>query len=121
EAMARFSPRMIVGTSGFTTRHDALEAGERMPDYILFGAIGADEQDAAAPADMALAEWWAEIVELPVILAGGGALTTLEAAAATGADFILLSRAVFARAGGEAEVVAAANEVFDQLARSAAA
>ncbi len=120
EAIARFAPRQIVGASGFATRHEALEAGERMPDYILFGEIGAEAGDAADAADLALASWWADIVELPVILAGGASLDTLEDAANSGAEFILLSRAVFGVQGQEAAAVAAANAVFDAVLRNGA-
>lgn len=120
EAIARFAPKAIVGTSGFHTRHESLEAGERMPDYLLFGPIGG-EDDAARPADIDLASWWAAIVEVPAVLSGGGALEELPAAAASGAEFILLSRAVFGAEGREGEAVAEANALFDALERSAAA
>lgn len=120
EAIARFAPKAIVGASGFETRHEALEAGERMPDYLLFGTIGG-EDDAARSADIDLASWWAAIVEVPAILCGGGALEALPAAAESGAEFILLSRAVFGNEGREGEAVAEANALFDALERSAAA
>lgn len=121
EAMARFAPRQIVGASGFATRHEALEAGERMPDYILFGVIGGDTADGPDADDLALASWWADIVELPAILAGGSAMDRLEEAARSGAEFILLSRAVFGVTGQEATAVAAANAVFDRIAEGSAA
>lgn len=121
EAIERYQPRLIVGASGFTTRHDALEAGERLPDYMMFGRLGADEEDAADAADLDMAEWWAEIVEVPCILLGGGSLSTLAEAAQTGAEFICLSRAVFAAPEGAAEAVTRANRIFDELAESVAA
>ena len=121
EAMARFSPRLIVGTSGFNTRHDALEAGERMPDYVLFGKLGADGEAEPHRRNLDLAEWWASIVEIPCIVQGGGDLATLPQAIATGAEFILLSRAIFGQAEGIAERVAEANRLFDEAVAAEAA
>ncbi|KQT54433.1 thiamine-phosphate pyrophosphorylase [Aureimonas sp. Leaf454] len=121
EAIERYHPRLIVGASGFTTRHDALEAGERLPDYMMFGRLGGDAADATDPADLAMAEWWAEIVEVPCILLGGAAMETLEEAARTRAEFICLSRAIFSGPDGPAEAVARANRIFDTLAEGVAA
>ncbi|KQT52144.1 MULTISPECIES: thiamine phosphate synthase [unclassified Aureimonas] len=121
EAVERYQPRLIVGASGFTTRHDALEAGEKLPDYLMFGRLGGDAEDAADPADLDMAEWWADIVEVPCILLGGGDLSSLKEAAETGAEFICLSRAVFGAPDGAAEAVTQANRVFDELAESVAA
>lgn len=113
EAVSRHQPRLIVGASGFETRHEALEAGERMPDYMLFGRFGADADGAPHPKSLAMAEWWAEIVEVPCILLGGSDLSTLEAAAETGAEFIGLSQAVFGENADPEAAVRAANETFD--------
>ncbi|MBO0905884.1 thiamine phosphate synthase [Jiella sonneratiae] len=113
EAVSRHQPKMIVGCSGFETRHDALEAGERMPDYLLFGRFGGDSDAGPHHKSLALAEWWAPIVEIPCILLGGADLSTLETAAATGAEFIGLARAVFAEGNDPAACVAAANRVLD--------
>ncbi|WP_062017760.1 thiamine phosphate synthase [Aureimonas sp. AU4] len=122
EAVARFSPRLIVGASGFTTRHDALEAGERMPDYVLFGKLGADAEAEPMRRNLELAEWWAEIVEIPCVVQGGASLDTLEATIATGAEFVMLGRAVFGEGVDPAEAVAGANRLFDEAqARARAA
>lgn len=114
EAMGRFSPRLIVGASGFNTRHDALEAGERMPDYVLFGKLGADGEAEPHRRNLDLAEWWASIVEIPCIVQGGNDLSTLPLAVATGAEFILLSQAILGEADGIEARVAQANRVFDE-------
>lgn len=113
EAMARFAPRLIVGGSGFDTRHEALEAGERLPDYVLFGKLGADEGAEPHRRNLDLAEWWSGIVEVPCIVQGGASLPSLERAAATGAEFVMLGRAVFGEGADPAAAVAEANRVFD--------
>lgn len=122
DAVARFAPRLIVGGSGFTTRHDALEAGERMPDYLLFGKLGADNDAEPHRRNLDLAEWWAEIVEIPCIVQGGASLESLDAAIGTGAEFVMLGRAVLAEGVDPAEAVTQANRLFDEAqARAKAA
>lgn len=121
EAVGRFSPRLIVGGSGFTTRHEALEAGECMPDYLFFGKLGADLGPEPLRRNLELAEWWASIVEIPCIVQGGSDLGTLAAAIETRAEFVALSSAVFcdlARAGTQVE---AANRRIDAAMEEAAA
>ena len=118
EAIGRYAPKLIVGASGFSTRHEALEAGERMPDYLFFGRLGGDTEAGPRPADLDMAEWWAEIVEVPCIVVGGRDIETLAEAAETGAEFVALSAAVFADPSRSASMVSRANEVFDRIAES---
>ncbi|MEF2072976.1 thiamine phosphate synthase [Consotaella aegiceratis] len=120
DAMKRFAPKLIVGASGFSTRHDALEAGERMPDYLMFGRLGGDTHREPYKKNLELAAWWAELVEIPAIVLGGNALETLDMAIATGVEFIALATAVFADGIDPAEAVAKANAVLDRLADGAA-
>jgi thiamine-phosphate pyrophosphorylase len=123
DAMARFAPRSLVGASGFGTRHEALEAGELLPDYVMFGGLGEDRAPSPRSEDLELAEWWAEIVEVPCILLGGADVETVPESVATGAEFVALSTAVFADPGPRAvaEKVAQANALLDQAAASFAA
>ena len=115
ETVERFAPRMIVGASGFETRHDALEAGEKMPDYLFYGSFGGDTEDAPSPDDLDMAQWWAEIVEVPCIVLGGRDVETLGEAAETGAEFIALSAAVFKDRGAAAAMVERANAAIDAV------
>ncbi|WP_425364948.1 thiamine phosphate synthase [Jiella endophytica] len=115
EAVSRYQPKLIVGGSGFTTRHEALEAGERMPDYLFFGRLDGDNEPEPHQKSLALAEWWAEIVEVPCILMGGSDVATLDVAASTGAEFVALSRAVFGEGADPAAVVAEANRTLDAV------
>ncbi|GGD30246.1 thiamine phosphate synthase [Aureimonas glaciei] len=121
ETMGRFSPKLIVGASGFTLRHEALEAGERMPDYLFFGRFGGDTEDTADAADLEMAEWWAEIVEIPCIVMGGRAIESTRQAAETGAEFVALSAAVLADPETAAAMVVRANAIIDAVAESVAA
>lgn len=121
DAMGRHAPKLIVGASGFATRHEALEAGERLPDYLFFGRLGDDGDAKAAPGDLDMAQWWSEIVEVPCIVMGGRDIEACAEAAGTGAEFVALSAAVFADPAKAAAMVARANAIFDQVAASVAA
>ncbi|HEX2018268.1 MAG TPA: thiamine phosphate synthase [Aurantimonas sp.] len=121
EATERFTPKLIVGGSGFETRHEALEAGEALPDYLFFGRLGADLVDAPHEKNLDMAEWWAEIVEIPCIVMAGRSLDSVGEAAATGAEFVALSAAVFANPKAAGAAVARANAILDDYPRSEAA
>jgi thiamine-phosphate pyrophosphorylase len=118
EAVARFSPKLIVGASGFNTRHEAMEAGERLPDYIFFGKFGADRDPEPHKRNVELARWWAEIVEVPCILQGGASLDHLARAAETGAEFVALSAAIFAEPSGIGQAMEQANRIFDEVEKA---
>ena len=66
------------------------------PDYIFFGKIGGDIKPEAHPKNLALAEWWASMVEVPCIVMGGTDPQSALAVAETGAEFVALCQAVFA-------------------------
>lgn len=116
EAVEKFTPKLIVGGGNATDRHKALEIGEVQPDYIFFGKIGGDIKPEAHPKNLALAEWWASMVEIPCIVLGGTDLQSALAAAETGAEFVALDRAVFADPAQAPHVVAAVNALLDEKA-----
>ncbi|SKA34971.1 thiamine phosphate synthase [Consotaella salsifontis] len=118
DLVKRFSPKLIVGASGFATRHAALEAGELMPDYLFFGRPGGDTHPEPHDKAVDLAGWWAELVEIPAIIMGGTDIDQLSPAAASGAEFVALSAAVFGPGADPAAAVAKANALFDQYTRS---
>ncbi|WP_102961164.1 thiamine phosphate synthase [Mangrovicella endophytica] len=121
DAIARFSPKLIVGGSGFETRHEGLEAGEFLPDYLMFGRLGGDAAEEPHAKNLELGEWWAAVVEIPCIVMAGGNVESARAAAATGAEFVALSSAVFAEGSDTAAQVARANAIFDEIAEGVAA
>ena len=121
DAIEGFAPKLIVGASGFETRHDALEAGERMPDYLFFGRLGGDIADAPHKKNLAMGEWWAEIVEIPCIVMAGADIESVAAAAETRSEFIAISTAVFAAPDDAGAKVARANAILDELKASVVA
>jgi thiamine-phosphate pyrophosphorylase len=116
EAIEKFAPKLIVGGGNAQDRHHALEIGEVQPDYIFFGKIDGDIKPEAHPKNLALAEWWSSMVEIPCIVMGGtDAASALEIAEA-GAEFAALRLAVFAEPGRAAAIVQETNAILDQKA-----
>lgn len=112
DAIEKAKGQSIVGAGGAETRHRALETGELRPDYIFFGRFGLDTKPEPHKRNLALADWWAAMVEIPCIILGGASLETLGEAAATGAEFVALSRAVFGEGTDPAQAVAKANRIL---------
>ena len=116
ETVEKFTPQMIVGGGNATDRHKALEIGDVQPDYIFFGKIGGDIKPEAHPKNVALAEWWASMVEIPCIVLGGTDPQSALAVAESGAEFVALDKAVFADPAQAPHVVAAVNALLDEKA-----
>jgi thiamine-phosphate pyrophosphorylase len=87
EALDSLKPERIVGAGALRMRDEAMTAGEKGVDYVMFG-----EPHGAAPA-MALelllerVGWWAEIFETPCVAYAESADAARRLAAA-GADFV---------------------------------
>ena len=116
EAMEKFSPKLIVGSSTATDRHTALEVGEARPDYIFFGRLDGDIKPEAHPKNVALGEWWASMIEIPCIVMGGTEVGSVVAVAESGAEFVALRTAIFDNPAGAAAAVAEVNAVLDEKA-----
>ena len=94
EALASLKPERIVGAGALRMRDEAMTAGEKGADYVMFG-----EPRGAIPA-MALellaerVAWWAEIFELPCV-AYAESIEAARDLARAGADFVALDHAVW--------------------------
>jgi thiamine-phosphate pyrophosphorylase len=112
-AVARLSPRHIVGAGGLATRHDAMTAGEAGADYVLFGGwvapLSEDELEDRV-------RWWAEVFTTPCV-AFASTLAQAKRAARAGADFVMVGDCVWSDPRGAG---AAASEARDALAREEA-
>jgi thiamine-phosphate pyrophosphorylase len=113
-ALPVLKPRYIVGCGGLSSRHDAMVAGERGADYVMFGEPDPDGRRPAFAAILDRVAWWAELFEVPCV---GWAMSLDEIAGLTGAgaDFIAVADAVWAHPGGSGAAVATAAA---QLKRS---
>jgi len=116
EAIEHFQPKLAVGVGGAKTRDDALELGEERPDYIFFGRFGYDNKPEPHSRNLSLGRWWAEMIQIPVVVLAGSDIGSVEAVAATGADFVALSSAVFGEGIDPGEAVARANAILDETA-----
>src|SRR5271157_1873487 len=112
EALESLKPERIVGAGGLRMRDEAMTAGERGADYVMFG-----EPRGGAPA-MALelllerVGWWAEIFETPCV-AYAESIEAARRLAAAGADFVALDAAIW----NAASPVDAAREAHAALSQ----
>jgi thiamine-phosphate pyrophosphorylase len=108
-AIAGLKPERIVGIGGLKARHDAMEAGEKDIDYVMFGEPRADGTVPPVSQTVERAEWWATIFTMPCV-AYAENLEAITALAATGCEFIALGPWVF-EAADPAETVAEARRL----------
>lgn len=94
EALESLKPDRIVGIGGLKARHDAMEAGERDIDYVMFGEPRADGSLPPLSQTVERAEWWASIFNVPCV-AYAEDLAAVTALACTGAEFIALGPWLF--------------------------
>jgi thiamine-phosphate pyrophosphorylase len=106
-ALPVLKPRYIVGCGGLSSRHDAMLAGERGADYVMFGEPDPDDHRPAFAAVLERVAWWAEVFEVPCV---GWAMTLDEVAAlaSAGADFVAVGELVWAHPRGPGTAVATA-------------
>lgn len=112
-ALNRLRPKGIVGAGGAVTRHAAMELGELDPDYVFFGRLDRPDTDAAEPAALSLATWWAELFEVPAVALIGLDLAEAEDLAAAGVEFVALRDGVWRHPEGAAAAVAQANAAIE--------
>ncbi len=115
DALARFSPHNIVGCGNVRDRHRALKVGEANPDFIFFGNLDRDIKPEPHRKNLALADWWAHLVEIPCAVMGGNSLESVIDIALSGAEFAVLSKAVFDHQDGPEVAVRKANELLDEF------
>ena len=116
ELIERVGDRLMVGTERPRNRDEALRLGELEPDYVMFGRVGGDTHDTPHAKNLELAEWWASMIEIPAIVMAGTDLDGTVECAETGAEFVGLSRAIFADPTRTREMVSRANTMLDQNA-----
>jgi thiamine-phosphate pyrophosphorylase len=108
-ALDSLKPERIAGAGGVRTRHDAMAAGERGADYVMFGDPDGDRPPLSAILDRI--EWWAEVFEVPCI---GYAESPDEIAplAGAGADFVALGAFVLSDPEGAPSLIRAAADTL---------
>ena len=115
EALDSLKPERIVGVGALRTRDDAMTAGEKGADYVMFG----EPRNAAPPMALELllerVGWWAEIFETPCV-AYGELVDAAHRLAGAGADFIAVDQVIW----GAQSPVEAVRSLYGVLARVAA-
>jgi thiamine-phosphate pyrophosphorylase len=106
-ALDVLKPGRIAGAGGLRTRDDAMTAGERGADYVMFG----DPVGGRPPFDAIVdrVSWWAELFEVPCV-AYAESVDEVAPLADAGADFIALGAFAFADPSHAQAMVRAAAE-----------
>jgi len=112
-ALETFRNKKIVGAGNIHSRHEALELADAEPDYLFFGRLDGDVDDAIFPKALDLAAWWSAVTVIPAVVMGGRALASVEEAAANDIGFVALRAAIWDDRRGPAAAVA---EVAERLA-----
>jgi thiamine-phosphate pyrophosphorylase len=94
-ALDSVKPERIVGVGALRMRDDAMTAGEKGADYVMFG----EPRGAAPPMALELllerVGWWAEIFETPCV-AYAESIDAARRLAEAGADFVAVDDVVWA-------------------------
>jgi thiamine-phosphate pyrophosphorylase len=114
EAQNLLGPDAIIGVTCKTSRHRAMEAGERGASYVAFGAFfDSATRNVKAEADTEILEWWSQLMEVPCVAIGGITPENCGPLVKAGADFICASAAVWEHPDGPAGGIRAFNRAID--------
>jgi thiamine-phosphate pyrophosphorylase len=68
----------IVGADCGTSRHVGMNAAEAGADYVCFGPVSDNGLGSGDVAGFELFQWWSEMIEVPVVAAGGLSVTHVQ-------------------------------------------
>ncbi len=111
DVTARFQPKKIVGAGAIKDRHDAMEKGEALPDYLLFGDVF-ETGESDLETTLELAGWWADLFEIPCVAMAGKNVDDVSNALATGADFIGVGSFVWQHPDGPETAIMEAHKLL---------
>lgn len=113
EIKEKFHPKKIVGFGGAKNKHNSMVAGDVGPDFMFYGKVDGDIKPEAHPKNVDLAHWWSQMVEIPCVVMAGSQLESVADIAASGAEFVAASKAVFG-AGDAKENVEKINALLEE-------
>jgi thiamine-phosphate pyrophosphorylase len=96
----------IVGAFAGASRHDGMTAAEIGADYVSFGPVGLTSLGDGSRAPFDLFDWWAEMIETPVVAEGAIGLERAVELAAV-ADFLALGDEIWSDPEGPEAALAA--------------
>ena len=111
-AVESLKPARIAGCGGLKTRDEAMAAGERGADYVMFGETDAQGRRPSFEAIIERIEWWAELFTIPCV-GFAAAPNEVGLLVAAGADFVAVGDGIW---GDPRGAVAALAEVAGRLA-----
>lgn len=111
EIASRFQPQRIVGAGAIHSKHDAMEKGEALPDYLFFGDPF-ESEDSNRDEAVELASWWADLFEVPCVAMGGTSENSLEETIATGVDFVGVRTFVWQHPEGPEAAIKAVHKLL---------
>ncbi len=94
EALESLKPERIVGVGALRMRDDAMSAGEKGADYVMFGEPHGAIPPMALELLLERVGWWAEIFETPCI-AYAELIEAARRLAGAGADFVAVEDAIW--------------------------
>ncbi len=88
-ARAALGAQASIGAAAGLSRHLAMELGEAGADYVAFGPAEGADRDRL----LELIDWWAEVVEVPVLalVTGEGMIEQAAMISDAGADFVAVT------------------------------
>ena len=107
EALVSLKPARIAGCGGLHTRHDAMIAGERGADYVMFGEPDVSGRRPSFDTILERVAWWAEVFEVPCV-GYAGHCDEIAPLVEAGADFVAIGDFIWADARGAAKAIAEA-------------
>ena len=115
DALRAVRPDGIVGVGAISSRDQAMTAGEREPDYLMFGEPRPDGFVPPLLTTLDQVRWWAEVFTVPCI-AYAAALDDVWPLVDTGAEFIALGDALWQDSRGPQAVLASLAGVLSRQA-----
>ena len=104
-AVDSLKPARIAGCGRLKTRDEAMVAGERGADYVMFGETEADGHRPSFEAIVERIEWWSELFTIPCV-GFAAALHEIGPIVAAGADFVAVGDAIWNDPRGAAPALA---------------
>ncbi|MEA2981886.1 MAG: thiamine-phosphate pyrophosphorylase [Alphaproteobacteria bacterium] len=93
-AVESLKPARIAGCGGLKTRDDAMAAGERGADYVMFGETENGGRRPSFEAIIERIEWWAEVFTIPCV-GFAAARNEIGPIIAAGADFVAVGDGIW--------------------------
>ncbi|KZL20828.1 Thiamine-phosphate synthase [Pseudovibrio axinellae] len=112
ETLDGFQDDKIIGHAGVKTRHEAMVVASMGVDYMFFGLLSLKQEEEPHRKSLDYGIWWSEVFETPCVVLAGTALSSVDTAAATGAEFVAVREAVWNHPEGPKAAVEQANAIL---------